>query len=126
VLGASRIIVVFFSALSIVGGALLAVQVPGDGGIIAGLVLIVIGAGGVAAVVFERMRYRSDAEERTHTPNTFTAGGDPPGTRLPPSFLATEERFVDPATGVPMRVWYEPSTGERRYLPDDLAGGAAW
>jgi hypothetical protein len=25
-----------------------------------------------------------------------------------------------------MRVWYEPSTGERRYLPDDLAGGAAW
>jgi hypothetical protein len=126
VLGASRIIILFFSALSIVGGALLAVQFAGDGGVIGGLILIVIGAGGVGAVVFERMRYRSDAEERTHAPNTSAAGGDPSGTRLPPTFRPTDERFVDPATGVHMRVWYEPGTGERRYLPDDVAGGAAW
>ncbi len=124
-LGASRIIIVFFSALSIIGGALLAVSFPGEGGIIGGLILIVAGAGGVGAVVFERMRYRSDAEERTQAPASMAAGGDPPGTRLPPGFRPTDERFVDPATGVPMRVWYEPGSGERRYLPDDRAGGAA-
>jgi hypothetical protein len=123
VLGASRIIILFFSALSIVGGALLAVSFAGDGGIITGIILIVVGAGGVGAVVFERMRYRSDAEERTQVPSTMTAGGDPAGTRLPPSFRPTEERFVDPATGVWMRVWYEAASGERRYLPDDLPSG---
>jgi hypothetical protein len=125
VLGASRIIIVLFCALFIIGGALLAV-VAGSGGIVVGLVMIVTGAAGVGAVVFERMRYRSDAEERTRAPSTMTAGGDPAGTRLPPTFRPTDERFVDPATGVPMRVWYEPGSGERRYLPDDVAGGAAW
>jgi hypothetical protein len=123
VLGASRIIILFFSALSIVGGALLAVQFAGDGGVITGVILIVVGAGGVGAVVFERMRYKSDAEERSQVPSTMTAGGDPAGTRLPPSFRPTEERFVDPATGISMRVWYEPSSGERRYLPDDRPSG---
>jgi hypothetical protein len=27
------------------------------------------------------------------------------------------ERFVDPTTGVPMQVWVDPATGERRYVP---------
>ncbi|MEI8332512.1 MAG: hypothetical protein WCH74_01480 [Chloroflexota bacterium] len=124
-LGASRIIIVFFSALLIVGGVLLAIGLPGDGGVIAGFVLVVMGAGGIGAVVFERMRYRSDAEERTTEPAS-RAGGDPAGTPLPTTFRPTDERFVDPATGVRMRVWYEPRTGERRYLPDDSSGGATW
>jgi hypothetical protein len=30
----------------------------------------------------------------------------------------TNEVFVDPATGQQMRVWYNPSTGEREYRAD--------
>jgi hypothetical protein len=34
---------------------------------------------------------------------------------LPAGFQATEERFVDPTTNQPMRVFVDPRTGERRY-----------
>ena len=27
----------------------------------------------------------------------------------------TDEVFIDPASGKPMRVWYNPTTGEREY-----------
>ena len=30
---------------------------------------------------------------------------------------ATDEVFIDPATGRRMRVWYDPSTGRREYRP---------
>ncbi|HET8527922.1 MAG TPA: hypothetical protein VFL60_03355 [Gaiellaceae bacterium] len=30
----------------------------------------------------------------------------------------TGEVFTDPVTGRPMRVWYDPATGEREYRPD--------
>jgi len=30
----------------------------------------------------------------------------------------TNEVFVDPASGQQMRVWYNPSTGQREYRPD--------
>jgi hypothetical protein len=30
----------------------------------------------------------------------------------------TSEVFTDPASGKPMRVWYDPATGEREYRPD--------
>jgi hypothetical protein len=30
----------------------------------------------------------------------------------------TSEVFVDPASGKPMRVWYNPATGEREYRPE--------
>jgi hypothetical protein len=116
-LGASRIIVVFFSACFIVGGAILVIELPGQGGIIAGLVLIVMGVGGIGAIAFERMRYRSEASEPVTQPPS-RAGGDPPGTALPRGFQRTEERFLDPSTGVLMRVWFDPATGERRYLPE--------
>lgn len=36
---------------------------------------------------------------------------------LPPGFERTEERFLDPTTGVPHVVWFNPRTGERRYQP---------
>lgn len=31
-------------------------------------------------------------------------------------FEETEETFVDPTTGIQQRVWFNPSTGERRYV----------
>jgi hypothetical protein len=30
----------------------------------------------------------------------------------------TSEVFTDPTTGKPMRVWYNPVTGEREYRPE--------
>ena len=120
-LGASRIIVVFFCVLFLVGGVILAVQLPGQGGIISGLVLVVMGVGGIGAIAFERMRYRSESAEPVTQPPS-RAGGDPAGTALPPGFRRTDERFLDPSTGVLMRVWFDPATGERRYVPEPGSG----
>ena len=37
---------------------------------------------------------------------------DPPG----PGWVETPERFVDPETGKRVTVYYQPSSGERRYV----------
>jgi len=50
-----------------------------------------------AAVLIERWRYRS---------RSAAEGGD---------WRKTEERFVDPESGQAMQVFFNPSTGERRY-----------
>ena len=55
-------------------------------------------AGGV---LIERWRYRP-----------LTA--DPPG----PDWQATPERFVDPESGRLVTVFFNPATGERRYVAD--------
>ncbi len=46
--------------------------------------------------------------------------------QVPPGFQPTDERFVDPATGVPHAVWYNPRSGKRFYQPIDRnpRGGA--
>ena len=78
----------------------------------AGLALVVHGvrlggwqmlAGGLivlVGLVFERWRYRHLTER-------------PDG-----SWQATGERFIDPSTGEPVEVFYDPRTGERRYVSD--------
>ena len=121
-LGASRVIVVVFCVAFVVGGLALAVAFPGQGGIVTGAVLVVMGIGGIVAIAFERMRYHSEADERP-SDDPARAGGDPPGTRLPPSFRRTDEVFVDPSSGVTMRVWFDPASGERRYVADGPAPG---
>jgi hypothetical protein len=82
---------------------------------ISGLWLMVLGAVGLIGITFERMRYRSEAAERSGEP-AGPAGAEPGP--LDPRFRATEERFVDPTTRQPIRVWVDPTTGERRYRPD--------
>ena len=62
-------------------------------------------------------RYRSAAAERTNA-LVGPGGGEPAGTKLEPRFRVTNEAFVDPTTGVRMRVAVDPATGERRYLPE--------
>jgi hypothetical protein len=67
------------------------------------------------AALIERIRYRSlaaDGVGETHGPG----GGefDVPG----PPFSPTDERFVDPTTGVRMRVFVDPRTGDRRYVAE--------
>lgn len=121
-LGASRVIVVVFCIAFVVGGLALAVAFPGEGGIFSGAVFVVMGIGGIVAIAFERMRYHSEADERP-SDDPARAGGDPPGTRLPPGFRRTDEVFVDPSSGVTMRVWFDPSSGERRYVAEGIGAG---
>jgi hypothetical protein len=52
------------------------------------------------ALLFERARYRGGSD---------SAPGD--------GWVETDERFKDPETGDLLQVWYEPSSGRRRYVP---------
>jgi hypothetical protein len=54
----------------------------------------------VAALLFERGRYR-------------------PPVSADSRWQETGERFVDPCTGILMKVRYNPQTGERDYVPVD-------
>ncbi|HEY7701136.1 MAG TPA: hypothetical protein VIB02_02410 [Candidatus Limnocylindrales bacterium] len=83
-----------------------------------GLYPLFIGLALIVAAVIERSRYRSQEAEASaarHGPG----GGEPAGTVLDARFQPTEERFVDPTTGVKMRVWLDPAAGERRYVAED-------
>jgi hypothetical protein len=83
-----------------------------------GLYPLILGLGLIIAAVIERVRYRSaDAEGSAAEPGP--GGGEPAGTTLDPRFRPTEERFLDPTTGVRMRVWLDPVAGERRYLAEE-------
>ena len=51
--------------------------------------------------VFERWRYGANARREGE------------------GWVATDERFIDPESGKLMQVYYQASTGERRYEPID-------
>jgi hypothetical protein len=63
-------------------------------------ILLAVVAGGVIIALFGWDRYRG---------NRKTAGKPA---------QPTGEVFTDPSTGKPVRVWYNPVTGEREYRPD--------
>jgi hypothetical protein len=54
----------------------------------------------LACVLFERFRYKPIAD------------------RPPPGWQATGERFIDPETGTPVIVFYDPTSGERQYVKE--------
>jgi hypothetical protein len=81
-----------------------------------GLWLTAVGAAVIIAVTIERNRYRSEAADARLEP-TGPGGGEPPGA-VEPRFRPTDELFVDPTTGVRMRVHLDSRTGERRYVAD--------
>ncbi len=104
-----------FGALLMLGGIAL-MAIPGSqGDLFSALVVFIPGAVLVAGVLLERTRYRSLQAE-------LSGDGHGPGggeTGLPDGrFRPTEERFLDPTTGVPMRVWVDPASGERRYVAE--------
>ena len=102
-------------ALLLLGGIGVAAVTGPGGSLVAALTLFIPGAVLIAAVLLERTRYRSLRAERSgdgHGPG----GGEPQAPE--PRFRPSEERFVDPTTRVPMRVWVDPATGERRYVPE--------
>jgi hypothetical protein len=104
-----------FGALLLLGGVAVAGVTGPAGGLAAALTFFIPGAVIIAGVLLERTRYRSLSAERSgdgHGP-----GGGETG-RPEGRFRPTEERFLDPTTGVPLRVWVDPSTGEQRYVPE--------
>lgn len=80
----------------------------------AAVFLFVQGAVLIVAVVLERTRYRSLHAERTGETHGVGGGETRP---LDERFRATDERFLDPTTNIPIQVWLDPATGERRYVP---------
>lgn len=108
----ARVLVGALGLLMLLGGIGIA---AGGGSTLLALFLFIPGAVLLAGVILERTRYRSLDAERSgagHGP-----GGGEPGP-AEPRFRPTDERFVDPTTGVPMRVYADPRTGERRYVPE--------
>ena len=65
-------------------------------------VILAVVIAGIVIALFGWDRYRG---------NRTTAGTD--GASQP-----TSEAFIDPDTGRRMRVWYDPSTGQRDYRPE--------
>ncbi len=98
----------------VVVGLVVAAAGPG-GNVISFLFLILPGVILIIAALFERLRYRSlvaDGPGDDHGPGGSEL--EPPEARFQP----TDERFVDPTTGVQMRVFLDPRTGERRYVAE--------
>jgi len=83
---------------------------------LAGLQLVAFGAFLVVVVAIERSRYRSEAAERSNAA-PGPGGGEPSG-MLEPRFRPTAEVFIDPTTGLRMRVVVDPANGERRYVAE--------
>lgn len=79
----------------IAGGALAALT----GFCFAGAWLVVWGLILLIGLAIERWRYKSLT-----------------GTRPGPEWIATNERFIDPETGLLVTVYFHPVTGERRYV----------
>jgi hypothetical protein len=111
----ARVLVGTLGVLFILGGIGLAAVTGPGGSLASALFLFVPGVLMIAAVILERTRYRSLHAERTG--DSYGPGGGEPGAPEP-RFRPTDERFVDPTTHVAMRVWLDPATGERRYVPE--------
>jgi hypothetical protein len=115
VLPATRIVIGVASVCALLLGLILIATGP-VGAAIGALWLMVLGAVGLLGITFERMRYRSEAAERSgETGGQAGVDSGPPD----PRFRPTEERFVDPTTRLRLRVWVDPSSGERRYRLDE-------
>jgi len=98
----------------VVVGLVAAAAGPG-GNVLSFLFLILPGVILIVAALFERLRYRS--LEADGPGDGFGPGGSEPAPPEP-RFRPTDERFVDPTTGVQMRVFLDPATGERRYVAE--------
>lgn len=110
----TRLIAAVVATLMLLGG--LGLIAIGGSNAISGLWVVVTGAAILVALAIERNRYRSEEAERSFE-STGPGGGEPTG-QLDPRFRRTDETFVDPTTGVAMRVYLDGRTGERRYVAD--------
>jgi hypothetical protein len=93
------VVIVAGAMLTCVGIALIAcgVHAPGWQALAIGVIILI-------GTLFERWRYRP-IEERPK--------GD---------WQRTGEQFIDPSTGEPVEVMFDPRTGERRYVAGESRG----
>jgi hypothetical protein len=99
------VVIVSAAVLTCVGVVLIAcgVHAPGWQALIIGVIVLI-------GTLFERWRYRRIEE------------------RLAGQWQRTGEQFIDPSSGSPVEVMFDPRTGERRYVggnsvgPKDRAG----
>ena len=110
----TRIAIAAVATLVLLGG--LGLIAIGGSSAISGLWLVIAAAVVLVAVAIERNRYRSEATERSFE-SAGPGGGEPAGP-LDPRFRRTDETFVDPTTGVTMRVFVDRGNGERRYVAE--------
>ena len=113
--GARLIILVFGMLLALSGLVAIA---AGPAMASSGVWAFAIGVALVVGTIIERARYRSDEAERSaarHGPG----GGEPTDEPIDPRFRPTNERFEDPTTRQKMRVYADPTSGERRYVAED-------
>jgi hypothetical protein len=90
------VVIAVTAILMCVGIALIARGIPIPGWQLLGISLLVL-----LGTLFERWRYRRVSE---------ASDGQ---------WQRTSERFLDPATGQPVEVLFNPHTGERRYVSGD-------
>jgi hypothetical protein len=114
-------LVVLVTGLVVAVFGLYLIVLPGGPGTIIGLYTVAIGLVLVVAAVIERVRYRADAVDRS-SPEIGPGGGEPVDAPLESRFQRTQEVFVDPTSGLRMRVWLDPETGERRYRAEPGSG----
>jgi hypothetical protein len=110
----TRIAAAAVATLMLLGG--LGLVAIGGTAAASGLWLVVSGAIVLVALAIERNRYRSEDAERSFE-SVGPGGGEPPG-RLDSRFQRTDETFVDPTTGITMRVFVDRGSGERRYVAE--------
>ena len=111
----TRVAAAIVGTLMILGG--LSLLSMGGGGLLgSGLWYVIGGVVVLIALAIERNRYRSEDAERSF--ESTGPGGGEPSNRLDPRFRRTDETFVDPTTGVTMRVFVDHATGERRYVAE--------
>jgi hypothetical protein len=110
----TRIAVTAVATLMLLGG--LGLIALGGEAAPSGLWLVIGGAVVLVALAIERNRYLSEAAEHAFE-STGPGGGEPSG-QLDPRFRRSAETFVDPTTGITMRVFVDGGTGERRYVAE--------
>jgi hypothetical protein len=93
------VVIVVAVIITCVGAGLIAygVHVPGWQALCLGAVVLI-------GTLFERWRYRPIE--------------DPSNGR----WQRTDEKFIDPSTGKPVEVMFDPGTGERRYVAGNSPG----
>ena len=94
------VVIAAAAVLIFIGLALIACGIHASGWrtLSVGLILLI-------GTLFERWRYR-----RLEEP---APGGD---------WQRTEEQFIDPSSGDPVQVMFDPRTGERRYVAGEARG----
>jgi hypothetical protein len=106
--------ILVFGLLIALGG-LVAISAGGEAAI-SGLWAVAFGGFLMVVAVLERTRYKSQAAEAANEP--IGPGGGETAGPIDPRFRRTDEVFVDPSTGVRMRVLLDSNTGERRYVAE--------